>query len=494
MPKRATLYSLDIPPQSGRGRKWRDLYATLRTSILTGELAAGSRLPATRELARTLGVARGTVSLSYDLLLAEGFLTSQGGRGTFVANGVSSEKSSKIVAAAPVKISEPHISRRGRALLHSPYPSITNRNFPVPFTAFLPDLSEFPHRVWQQLSITGMRNQTAADMRDGDAQGYLPLREALTDYLRAARGLKCTPDNIFILSSTMQALDLTLRLFTDPGDAVIVEDPCYRGALQLLKASQVEILPLTVDENGMQTENLIKMPSKARLIYTTPAHQAPLGSVLSGPRRLFAIQWARANNSVIFEDDYDGEYRYSGHPIPALQSNDRFGVVMHGGTFSKTLFPALRLAYLVVPDRHVSAFRSARSLTSRFPQITDQRTLTEFIREGHFARHLSRMRRIYSERREALSEAFNRYLDGIAQLSPIQAGLQTICHFNSNMSEDTILQALRKSGLELHGLKGYQIVRRLPPSAVLGFAPFQPEKIANAARTMAASLEKLKAE
>jgi GntR family transcriptional regulator/MocR family aminotransferase len=274
----------------------------------------------------------------------------------------------------------------------------------------------------------------------------------------------------------MQALDACLRLFTDEGDVVACEDPCYRGASALFRANRLKIFPVPVDENGMDV-SILPTRKPPRLVYVTPAHQAPLGSVMSASRRLRLIEWAKTSSSVVFEDDYDGEYRYGGHPIPALQAHDDGGVVFHSGSFSKTLFPALRLAYLVVPDSYVDALSATRSMTSRYPGISDQSTLARFIADGHFARHLGRMRKLYAERRNALDQLFSKYIKGAARLSPVEAGLQTACEFMIDGTEEEILNKMKLARLDIRGINDYRIDVQLRAMCILGFAAFNIAEI-----------------
>lgn len=454
--------------------KWRALYVAIKQGVLTGRIAAGTRLPATRELADDLGVARGTVAQAYELLLAEGFIRGEVGRGTFVNDDLSIVQ--RTVERAKHKPEIP-LSRRGRIMATSPYPLVAAKTAPVPFAPFLPALNEFPHKTWQRLAIATSRRLKIGQMMDGDTQGYAPLRHALKDYLSLARGVRCEAHNIFVFSSTMQALDACLRVFADEGDGVACEDPCYRGASALFRSNGLKLFPIPVDEHGMDVRQLPGKNAGIRLVYVTPAHQAPLGSVLSITRRLQLLTWAERSSAVVFEDDYDGEYRYGGHPIPALQSQDEADVVFHAGTFSKTLFPALRLAYLVVPDAYVAPLSAARSMTSRYPNIADQCTLAAFIADGHFARHLSRMRRLYAERREALDQLFRTYVDGAARLSTNEAGLQTSCEFMTGEQESGIISRMRHRGIDIRGIDDYRIKAKLPPMCVLGFAAFRPSEL-----------------
>ena len=489
MPKAASTYPFTATDGGSHALKWQSLYRSMRMAMLDGRLPAGTRLPATRELAHDLEIARGTVAQAYDLLTAEGFLRSEVGRGTYVAADLEPiEQKQQHKKDAPRNI---HLSQRGAKLASSPYPLTAATSKAVPFQPFLPALSEFPIAVWQRLAISSTRQMTIGGMRDGDAQGYRPLRQALTEYLRPARGLHCEADNVFIFSSTMQALDVCLRLMTDDGDTVACEDPCYRGALALFRANRAKVLPIPVDSQGMDVSVLSATAARVRLTYVTPAHQAPLGSVLSAARRLRLIEWASRSGSIIFEDDYDGEYRYGGRPIPALQTHNSHEVVFHCGSFSKTLFPAIRLAYLVVPNRYVAAMAAARSVTSRYAGISDQLALARFISEGHFPRHLGRMRKLYAERRSALSYFFKKIVGQAAALSSVEAGLQVACEFKLTAPEKEILEKLRAAKLSIHGVEDYQLNVRLRPMCVLGFAAFTPAELKAATEQFARVVDKL---
>ena len=489
MPKTASTYPFTATEGGSDEAKWQSLYRSMRVAMLDGRLPAGTRLPATRELARDLEIARGTVAQAYDLLSAEGFLRSEVGRGTYVAADLEPiQQKQQHKKDAPRKI---RLSQRGAKLASSPYPLTAAKSKAVPFQPFLPALSEFPIAVWQRLAISSARQMTVGGMRDGDAQGYQPLRQVLTEYLRTARGLHCEADNVFIFSSTMQALDLCLRLVTDDGDTVACEDPCYRGASALFRANRVKLLPIPVDNQGMDVSVLCVTADQVRLTYVTPAHQAPLGSVLSASRRLRLIEWAMRSGSIIFEDDYDGEYRYGGHPIPALQTHDSHGVVFHCGSFSKTLFPAVRLAYLVVPNRYVAAMAAARSLTSRYVVISDQLALAKFISEGHFPRHLGRMRKLYAERRSTLTYLFKKLVGQATELSPVEAGLQVACELKLATPEKEILAMLRAAKLNVHGVEDYQLNIKLPPMCVLGFAAFPPTELKTATERFARVIDGL---
>lgn len=490
MTRSTTAYPWTIDPFEPGEPKWRSIYGSIRRRITDGQIVGGTQLPSTRDLAQHLRVARGTIAQAYELLLAEGFVVGEIGRGTFVVEGFGtaphlSEGAKRTAFRRPGRL----LSERGTLMAQSPYSLAASSPRAVPFTPYLPALSEFPLATWGRLSIATARQLSVAGLRDGDAQGYEPLRQTLKHYLRVSRGIRCDAGQIFLFSSTMQALDICLRLFTDEGDLVGCEDPCYRGALALFKANRVEILPIQVDTQGMRSADLANSRSVPKLVYTTPAHQAPLGSIMSARRRRDLLEWAKVTGSIIFEDDYDGEFRYGGHSISTLQADDEGGLVFHGGSFSKTLFPALRISYLVVPDAYIQAVAAARRVTSRFMNIADQHTLAKFINDGHFARHLSRMRKIYEERRGALAWSFSRYLDGAARLCHVQAGLQVACEFTIGGLEREILDHLRSAKLELGEVADCCINANLPPMCLLGFAAFKPTELTEATVRMASAIE-----
>lgn len=375
-----------------QGRR-EQLVSALRQGIRRGDLALGERLPSTRVLAEDLGLSRVTVEAAYGRLEAEGYLRRELGRGSFVAiEGTSA--SSAAALALPARL-----SARGQRI-HEGGGCFDPRR-PLPFAAGSPDLRAFPIALWRQLLNRRLRLQPEL-LGYGDPQGLAALREALADYLNSSRGLRCRPEQILVLSSSQQALQLSAAMLLDAGDRVWIEEPGYRGAATAFEAAGAELLPVALDAEGLCPRDDLPPP---RMIYLTPSHQYPCGMAMSLPRRLMLLERARREQAWIIEDDYDSEFHYEGRPMPALQGLDEHGRVLYVGTFSKSLFPSLRLAYLVLPEALVAPFVTGRSSQDGHPAQLPQAVAADFIREGHFSAHLRLMRKLYGERRAQLLEA-----------------------------------------------------------------------------------------
>jgi GntR family transcriptional regulator/MocR family aminotransferase len=316
----------------------------------------------------------------------------------------------------------------------------------------------------------------------GEALGYRPLREAVAHYLNTSRGVKCTADQVIILSGAQEALDRTARVLVNPGETACMEEPGYPGAALVFQALGAKVVPMRVDEEGV---SFGKRDRRGRLIYVTPAHQFPLGVTMTLRRRLALLEWARSSGTVIFEDDYDSEYRYSGRPIPALQGLDQSGMVIFAGSFSAVLFPALRLGYLVVPEEMVDIFAAAQSVSTHHPPLLGQAVLCDFLTEGHFARHIRRMRQTYAERLSVLLESAREQLAGKLEISTVEAGLQTVGWLKNGSSATDLAERALEEGIELAPLKTYAWGRGPENGLVLGFAGFTPREIRAGVQTLA---------
>ncbi len=422
MPKRSRLqdFPLEVRPRGKPRSRW--LYQQIRAAILDGRLGAGMRLPSSRDLAGQYDLARGTVVDAFNRLSAEGYVSSKVGAGTFVSSSVPDQKvlrSRNSIAHARRR--SPAFSARGRQMTETCFPLQPTARVGVPFRAYQPDLHAFPLALWTRIAARRHRLARRELLGIGDPRGYKPLREAVAAYLGSARGVVCDADQIFIVSSVQQALDLAARLLLDRNDPVWIEDPGYPGARLLLESAGAKLMPVPVDAHGIDVAAGRRLCLAARLAYVTPAHQVPLGSRLSLERRLALLDWACRQGAWIFEDDYDSEFRYDGAPIVALKSLDSRDAVLFAGSFSKMLFPGLRLAYLVLPAGLVDGFMAARSLVDRFPAVFDQVVLCDFISEGHFARHLRAMRELYGSRLMTLREATRGHPE-ILDLAPSKCG------------------------------------------------------------------------
>ena len=356
------------------------------------------------------------------------------------------------------------------------------------FRSHEPAIDLFPVQLWNRVSSRVLRHAPRTLYGLGEALGYRPLRRAIAEYLGAARGVQCSADQILITSGAQQALDLVVRLLIDPGDAAWVEDPGYPGMVSVLRAGGARIIPVPVDRHGIQVDAGVRRARKAKLAYVTPANQFPLGSVMPIERRLSLLQWALEEGAWIVEDDYDSEYRYSGRPVAALQGLDRNGSVIYVGTFTKMLFPALRLGFLVLPSRIVDAFSAAKSNVDRHAPTLDQAILAEFILEGHFGHHVRRMRQIYAERVGILVEASQRKLGGLMDVVPAEAGMRTVGWLRNGLEDTTAAESAVTQGLEVAALSRFAVKHRPPNGLLLGFAACNEAEIRRGVDVLAGAL------
>ncbi|MGH7581536.1 MAG: PLP-dependent aminotransferase family protein, partial [Gemmatimonadales bacterium] len=466
------------------------LYTALRAAILEGRLRPGARLPSTRELAGHYGLSRGTIVGAFEQLKSEGYLEAIVGSGTRVAEIIPE---ALLQAGARPRGRTPDARDRPRPV--SRYGGRVRRfeSFPPgPVRAFRtnqPALDLFPTSLWAQVASRRLRRATTADLLSCDPLGYPPLREAVADYLTTSRGVCCVPEQIAIVSGAQEALDLAARLLLDPGDRVAMEDPGYSGARTVFEAAGAAVAPVPLDDEGITLGTL----EGARLVYVTPAHQFPIGVAMSLPRRLALLNWAGSSGALILEDDYDSEFRYSGRPLPALQGLDRHGQVIFAGSFSKVLFPSLRVGYLVVPPDLVDRFAAVLSVTRRHAPLLEQAVVADFIAAGHFGRHVRRMRQVYAERLSVLLQCARERLAGLLELSPVEAGLQTAGRLHGGMDDEAAARAAAEREVEVWPLSRY--CRRNPagPGLLLGFGAVDAREIRRATGDLALALEGLAA-
>ncbi len=447
------------------------VHDALRAAILDRRLGAGARLPATRDLAHQLGVARGTVVLAYEQLSAEGYFRCARGAGTFVVETLPDGWFSPATRASSSRKRRLSVtlSERGSSLAKGLFP-VAAPGPPRPFLPYTPAVDLFPRIRWGQLMARQARRSEPRRFRDVDVRGYRPLREALAEHLRVSRGVRCDADRILIFSGVHQALDVASRLLLDRGDSVWMEDPGYFGARRVLEASGLKLVPVPVDRAGLDVSRGIATAPRARLAYVTPAHQAPLGTTLSLERRMLLIGWADAAGAWVFEDDYDSEFRYEGRPLPAMQGLDDRDVVLHAGTLSKSMFPGLRLAYLVVPDALVDSFSAGMSALHRYVALLPQAVAAEFITSGELGRHLRRMRSVYAERRLALVSAIASELGDQLEVLGSMCGMQVLARFKTNANDRAICRLAFENQLEMLPLSKFAIRPLRPGGLVLGFA------------------------
>jgi GntR family transcriptional regulator / MocR family aminotransferase len=484
MARQTSTFELVLPPRDRAMPAYRWLYDSLRAEILEGRLRPGARLPGTRDLASQYSLSRGTIVSAFEQLKAEGYVDGSTGSGTYVSKVLPDELLRAMRPArtpAPQRVAKRRLSEYARRL--PPAMELDARR-PRAFRTDLPALDLFPTTLWAQLAAKRLRRLSATQLLGSEPLGYKQLRVAIADYLTASRGVKCEPEQVAVVSGVLDALDLAARLLLDPGDRVYVEDPGYQGAVNAFASVGARVSAAPLDEQGMK----VPRTRDVRLVYTTPAHQFPVGVTMTLARRLELLEWARGSGALIFEDDYDSEYRYSGRPIPSLQGLDAAGQVLFCGTFNKALFPSLRLAYLVVPSDLVSHFAAAISMTRRHPPLLDQAVLCDFISEGHFGRHLRRMRQIYAERLAVLMESARERLAGLLEISDVEAGLQTAAWLASGIDGETAASAAAARGVDVTPLSRYSRGELAREGLQLGFAAVDPREIRRGVRELAIAL------
>ncbi len=420
-------------PDAGDTPLHDQLYKELRRSIMLGRLSPGQRLPSTREFAASLKHQRATVILSFGQLLSEGYLEARRGSGTYVSAQLPDDLTRSLppegverARSVVIELSEFGEALRAAAPLEARVPASA-----INFRDGRPAFDHFPIETWRKL--VARHSSASAAMLDytSDPAGHRPLREAIARYLSRARAVRCTADNVVMVGGSQQAIDLASRLLIDRGDAVAVEEPGYPGARRNFLAQGARLVPIPVDDQGLRVEELFERPAPAiRLIYVTPSHHYPTGVTLPLRRRIELLRWAHRTGAIVLEDDYDSAYRYAERPIPALQGLDEAGCVIYIGTFSKVLFPALRLGYVVVPKALVDVFVRAKAYSDRQAPLIDQHALADFIDEGHFERHLRRMRGLYERRRTALVGELERTFGDSVAIRGESAGMHLLAKFS----------------------------------------------------------------
>jgi GntR family transcriptional regulator/MocR family aminotransferase len=488
------LSSLELDPRSP-APLFQQLYDAIKCGILESRIRPGAQLPPSRGLARQLGVSRQTVIAAYAQLTAEGFLGGTVGRGTFVNDLLPIGASRKPPRPGP----ELHLlSERGARFVDHRASMVTHEGAPRAFRLGMPGLDVFPFSVWARLESRCWR-QAGADLGYADPAGLPRLRELLAAHLSSSRGVHCTAEQIVVTSGSQQALFLIGTLLLAPGDAVWVEDPGYRGASGALYAAGARICPIPVDAEGLSVALGAQHHPDARLVYSTPSHQYPLGMSMSLPRRLELLAWAAHHEAWVVEDDYDSEYRYDGPPLASLQSLDKTGRVIYVGTLSKILFPGLRLGYLVLPPGLANAFARGKAVIDRHTSTVQQRVLAAFMSEGHFNRHIKRTREIYTERHGALLRALDMELGSEIDLAAANSGLHVALAFRRGLDDLALEAAAARRGIEVRALSRLYAPREnvalrtgTPSGLLLGFAAVPAEDTRAAVKALSGVLKEIR--
>jgi GntR family transcriptional regulator/MocR family aminotransferase len=415
---------------------YRQIYDRFRGAIADGLLKPGDRIPSARALTKELGLARGTIESAYSLLAAEGYIQAHGQAGTIVTPGLKPR--SPVASPRPQPDKSAATSFRPDSIL--------------PFQMGLPALDAFPRKIWARLGARCVRAMQPSDMVHPAVYGLPALRAQIAAYLQVSRGINCSASQIFVTSGYRHSIALIAHALLKAGDRVWVEDPGYPPTRELLGHMNIAAVPIPVDLDGMRISDGAKLAPRARAAVVTPAHQSPLCVSLSLPRRLALLDWAARNNAWVIEDDYDGEYRYVSRPLPALKSLDHDGRVLYAGTFSKVLLPSIRLAYLVVPETQIERFeRISQVFAGGSPQIT-QAIVTAFIKEGHFARHIQRMRTLYAERREATATGLESALGKHVLIDSPPGGMHLILRLTGRRLDRRLVARMREDGLYAEAL------------------------------------------
>ena len=490
----ALLLSLAIDHEAARPMSTQ-LYGGLRELILSGGIAPGARLPASRTLARDLGLSRTTVIEAFDRLTAEGLIDSKVGAGTYVSEALAAERPRPPAANVTVLDARaPRLARAtaqaiGRFAERSRLPSAARA-----FTTALPAFDAFPMAQWARICARHWRADRNDALGYGDPFGHLQLRSAIASHLRANRGIACEPKQIFICGGAQQAFSLIGSILLNPGERVWFENPGAIGARNSLIAAGAELVPVPVDRDGLVVEEGLRLAPRFRLAFVTPSHQQPLGMVMSLERRFALLHAAQQAGAWIIEDDYDGEFSFGGPPLPTLKSVDATGLVIYVGTFSKSLFPALRLGFMLAPPALVRTLETMMSRVLHGVPTSVQASVAEFIDEGHFAAHVRRMRRIYAERHQALCTAAAHRLAGMLDVVASQSGLHTIGRLHPSLSEGDVARAADARGITASPIARFSIAPAKVKGLVLGFGGIAPPAIVAGVATLAQVIEQQMAE
>jgi GntR family transcriptional regulator / MocR family aminotransferase len=489
--KVAATFTLVISVNRKSGRPLhQQIYDSFRCMIVAGSLSSGQQIPSTRTLASELGISRIPALNAYGQLLAEGYFEARVGAGTFVCSSLPEqpsrpEKSGK--SRVPENLAGRRVGRKAGMLPHFERAPWARRE--GAFDLSQGALDEFPHKVWANLLARHSRNPNTNSLRYGDSLGLQRVREVIAIYLRTSRAVRCEPQQIMIVSGSQQALDLSTRVLLDPGSPVWMEEPGYWLARHVLIAAGCRIVPVPVDAEGLNVTAGIRRCREARAAFVTPSHQFPLGVTMSASRRLSLLEWARTAGAWIIEDDYDSEYRYESKPVASLQGLDEASRVIYIGTFSKVLFPSLRIGYLVLPPDLVDRFLSMRYAMDVNPPHLYQAVLADFIGEGHFSRHIRRMRMLYEERRTLLVDSLQRIFGSRLQIHGNMAGMHLTVTLPNGLNDVEIADRAARESLWLWPLSPSYITKAAARGFILGYGSTAPAEIPGAVEHLRAVLD-----
>ncbi|MGX5722731.1 MocR-like pyridoxine biosynthesis transcription factor PdxR [Shinella zoogloeoides] len=463
----------------------------VRQLIVDGALGPGKLLPASRALSKSLGVSRDTVEAAYSQLHAEGFIDRRVGSGSFVAQITEFAPGRRISQRdALLRNQAPSLSKRGSAMFRSG--GVREMLIPRPFAHGVPETRTFPLQSWERLERQVRKEAGVQTLLHGDPQGTEPLRRAIADYVNLERGARATADRVLVLTSSQQALSLCANMLLDPGEAIFIEDPAYYGARKAFDAAGLECVPIRLDRQGLVIEQIIADPQRAKAVFLTPSHQFPTGATLALDRRLALIEWASRHQAWIIEDDYDSEFHYAGKPTACVQGLDPHDRTIYIGTFTKSLFPGLRIGYAVLPPQLVKPMTAARTLLDGHTAPMAQLTLARFMEGGHFGAHVRSMRSVYAERLDVLDRLIDKHLSGFVEARVPTGGLQMPCVLTGDLPERAAIDAARRVGIELLGLSALHATGKTKAGFLMGFAAYTPSEIEIAVRKLADTFTALK--
>ena len=474
---------------SGSGPRYQQVYGAIREGVLSGKLRAGDRLPVTRTLARDLGMSRNVVLIAYEQLIAEGYAQARVGDGTFVAATLpdsmlpvtATRRQDSVVRPGP-----PRLSQYARRILDEPdseapvQPATHRRRYD--FAYYLASAQDFPGDVWRRLLARRLRS---LDLDYSPVGGDAGLRTEIANYIRRSRAVDCSPDQILLVNGSQQAIDLVARVLLDPGDSVVLEDPHYQGAREAFRSVGARIIPIPVDHSGLEVARLPRA-RRVRLSYVTPSHQFPTGAIMPLHRRLALLAWAEKTGSYILEDDYDGEFRYEGRPVEAVQALDRAGRVIYAGTFSRILFPSLRMGYVVMPPALSAALSRAKQITDRHTSFLQQAALADFMREGYLDRSVRRSRVRNASRRQTLLRAIGKYFGDSVEVLGAAAGIHVLLRFHGVAGRQTarLISRAAQAGVAIYSTAPYYLKPPERCELILGYGALADRDITAGIRAL----------
>ena len=472
---------------------YRQLYLQIRQQILAGRLQGGTRLPSTRTLCKEQGLSRITILNAFDLLIAESFLVSRPGAGTYVCAEWENREAAPDEPPRPPRLS--HLSQSVLSMRSDHFNGVSYQAWePDCPTSFLPSqvaFDAFPLHVWKRLMNRHLCQPTKAILGYGEVKGLLQLREAIAEYVYDARGIECDAGQVVIVSGAQQAFNLLGMLLLDPQDSIWMEDPGHISARIALQAQGCRVVPLRIDDQGIDLQQGLQECPEARLAFTTPSRQHPLGTTMSHARRQELIEWAGRGGRWIIEDDCDSEFTYGARPLPALYAMDQWASVIYVGTFSKVLYPSLRLGYVILPHALVEPFCAMRAVMDRSPSTQLQAVTADFIREGHFLGHIRRMRALYQARQACLVDALRLRLGNFMRIEPVSAGMHVIGWLAPELDDAAIARELARHQIHTYALSDYCVQRYLPAGLLIGFAGTPVEQALEKVEALAQALRKM---